>query len=381
MPELYDLVERRIGDYTPSPDLRERVNERAQRRRRTRRAGSALVAVVALAVVFGGLSRVLAPSRVVVFDQPDGEALTEPVVAPSSLSELREYAFHIADVPGFAQALRWEVTPDGQTTFVRWLEHNYEIRVGVHYQGMYQDEWPLSPQSVSVHDVTGYYVEGESFFDQPRTNARVVWEYARDSWAEVRVTGLPADLEGFNEGSFQELPPEAETRAALLEIAEAVRSGGSPVRFPFRLTAAPAPLPSGDTAWRMSVSHEGGAHWSATLGLGDPNASPSLWVTSGHKPHDCKDDMSEDSAPVETFTYRGHTGCLIRDTSGGQVHIVVLQVGAQQRSILMNLDGDAPPTPLTQYPLEDLKRLLAELTASSDDPNGWFDLPTALGAR
>src|SRR5688500_10224369 len=70
MPELYDLVEERIGDYTPSPDLRERVKEQAQRRRRTRRAGSALVAVVALAVVFGGLARVLAPSHVVLFGQP-----------------------------------------------------------------------------------------------------------------------------------------------------------------------------------------------------------------------------------------------------------------------------------------------------------------------
>jgi hypothetical protein len=46
----------------------------------------------------------------------------------------------------------------------------------------------------------------------------------------------------------------------------------------------------------------------------------------------------------------------------------------------MNLDADAPPAPLTDYAVDDLKRMLAGLTVTSDDPDGWFDLPSALGA-
>jgi hypothetical protein len=195
------------------------------------------------------------------------------------------------------------------------------------------------------------------------------------------VHGLDADLSGFNEGSFTELPPQAETHDALLAIAQAVGSGGPPARLPFRLAPPTPRWPAGDTAWRMGVTHEGGARWSATLGLGLQHAAPSIWVTSRDDAFECPDpDTTGASGRKEPFTYRGFAGCLIKKTTSGPVMVVVLQVGAQQRVALMNLDADAPPAPLTDYAVDDLKRMLADLTVTSDDPDGWFDLPSALGA-
>jgi hypothetical protein len=69
MPELHDLLERQAAGYEPPTDLRARVNERKRQRARNRRVGTAVAALTALAIVVGGLTRVLPPTRDVLFDQ------------------------------------------------------------------------------------------------------------------------------------------------------------------------------------------------------------------------------------------------------------------------------------------------------------------------
>jgi hypothetical protein len=77
----------------------------------------------------------------------------------------------------------------------------------------------------------------------------------------------------------------------------------------------------------------------------------------------------------EAFSYRGDAGCLQgTGEDGSQVSAVVLQVDGTER-IVHNYGS-----PLTGYEIEDLKRLLAEITvAPSTDMATWFDLRTAFG--
>ena len=64
MPELHDLLERRASGYGPPPDLFERVLDRRRRRDRTRRVGTALVALAIAAVALGGLLRAFSSGSV-----------------------------------------------------------------------------------------------------------------------------------------------------------------------------------------------------------------------------------------------------------------------------------------------------------------------------
>jgi hypothetical protein len=83
------------------------------------------------------------------------------------------------------------------------------------------------------------------------------------------------------------------------------------------------------------------------------------------------DNNGDNPAGTKKFTYRGHRGCVPIESSG-LVETVYLYVGDTIRSI------DIPGHKVV--PLEDLKRVLADITmAPSEEPATWFDLKTALG--
>ena len=310
---LVDFHDRIEAPDTP-PELDALRGQRLVRRRRT---GSVLAAAAAVALAVGIVQVTLSdgqrsqepapplPSPTVSSptEFSPSEWLTEPVLAPSSLSALREYGFHVAPLPGFVPKFEWELTADGQATWVRWVKHDHTAYVQVFYQRRYPRALPDSAVSVDVHGARGYYVEAD-VMGQPRGHASLLWEYAPDSWAAVDVDG------GLN---GQTLPAEPETRAALLAIAEAVGQGGPEVRLPFRLDALPASFPAANTAWTMSVGHHGGARWGATLELGDRSAAPTVAVISGQS-YPCRVDIDVAERP-EKFSYGGFQGCLVREAT------------------------------------------------------------------
>ena len=79
---------------------------------------------------------------------------------------------------------------------------------------------------------------------------------------------------------------------------------------------------------------------------------------------DCEGD--DGSLHPASFTYRGHSGCLVDGERIGlsldEAHVFIDFV-------------DADPRP----PINDMKQVLADLGVASDDPSTWFDLRTALG--
>ena len=218
--------------------------------------------------------------------------------------------------------------------------------VKVLYQGRTPEPLTGTSEDVTVNGLAGTYTEAvmaDGF------EARLSWQYAPDSWAEV---GISADGK-----------PPADLRQQYLTIAEAVRSGGRTLRVPVRFDSAPASLPAISKAHRVAFSGDDG-DWTMYVWLDDAMVSSTTAVDLG----ECLGEGGE--RQTDEFTYRGFRGCVVPN-------------GTQQR-IGLHLDGvdvtyDFDPG--AELPREDIKRLLAGVTVASAsyDPTTWFDLKTALG--
>lgn len=314
---------------------------RGRRRLRRRRGllaggvGLALASVLAAGALFTG-------ERAVERVQPAGQrGLVRPLVAPTSLLDIREVGFHVEPGPGLQVTDDWGIDRDLQRTNVVLGDGGPELGVAVYYQGMF----PGLPSTARRKDITVHGAAG-SYVEDVRPDywaAQVVWEYAPESWAEVSGRGLTA--------------PPPDLRSKLVAVAEAVRSGGKTVRVPVRFGTVPDSLPPITTAHSLDVSDSDG-EWLWWLSVGDI----SIWATS-RVGGEC---LGSDGRPqTEEFTYRGHPGCVVAGERIG-----------------LHLDGadvfvDYGPSP--DLPIEDMKRLLAELTVASNDRATWFDLDAALG--
>lgn len=380
----------RLVDYhghicAPSVPLAEDLRRGRRRVRRQRGvvaggvvvAVASVVAVVSLVVGADSGERTQPTGPASSHSSPDGLGLTTPLVAPTSLTDVRERGFHVEPLSGFyphGMGAAWAIDGEGQTQSLRWAEVADAVTVTVRYQGAppptdtYLDTYGWSHrENVTIHGRPGYYYEepGGMYGIGGAFAALVAWEYAPDSWAYVSAHSDRMD------------PGPARLRAALVEVAEAIRPGGEPVRVPMRARAFPSSLPP--------VSRPTGVH----LALGTPavDFGPHLTLTvrASTGPM-CV--PSPDGGGVESFTYRGHSGCLSGygatdqpppGTSFNNLDAISLKIGDTIRTftIVRNdyIDnGNAP-----EYPIADLKRALAGLTvAPLDDESTWFDLKAAL---
>jgi hypothetical protein len=312
-------------------------------RRRVRRNRGLLAGGMALglASVVAAVS-LLAGEKSVDRPQPvDAPGLTTPLVAPQSLLDIREVGFHVEPAPGFDASDDWGIDRDQQWTNVVLDDGGLDLGVAVYYQGMSPDLPDTGTrESVTVNGDAGTYVEE---IRSDYWGANLAWEYAPDSWAVVSGRGLTA--------------PPPDLRGKLLAVAEAVRSGGEAVRVPVRFGTVPESLPAIATAHSVNVSDADG-EWLWWLSVGDI----SLWATS-RAGGDC---LGSDGRPqTEEFTYRGIPGCLVAGERIG------LHLGDA------DVFFDYGPSP--GLPIEDMKRVLADLTVAPDDRATWFDLKTSLG--
>jgi hypothetical protein len=274
------------------------------------------------------------------------------LTAPQSLLDVREFGFHLAPAPGFEMIDDWSLGRYSQATRVR-LDGGVNLRVIVYYEGAAPFGTPPGREAVSVNGRAGRYSEEVHSGDGKGPgywSASAIWEYAPDSFAEV--------------SGGADAPVPADLRDKILPVAEAVRPGGKDARLPFRVGDWPASLPSLATTSGVSQRplDEG-----AAVSFGEL----SLSVTTDHVDSYCVDNNGDNPAGTKKFTYRGHRGCIPIEASGA-VETVYLYVGETIRSI--DIGGQKV------MPIEDVKRVLAEITmAPSDEPATWFDLKTALG--
>jgi hypothetical protein len=286
-------------------------------------------------------------------DQPqpaDRPGLSTPLVAPKSLLDIRELGFHVEPGPDVVVTDNIEIDQDRQVTDVKVHgdDGSTDVQVAVYYQGR-------SPQLPSTGTSEAVTVDGGAagtYVEDSRPNewaAHLVWQYAPDSWAEVFARGEPV--------------PPADLRSKLLTAAKAVRSGGETVRIPIRIATLPASLPSVTTAHSVSVTQFDGS-WTLWLSLNDDIA---LWATS-RTSTDCQ--ASAGSPHSESFTYRGHSGCLV----DGE------RIGLRLDTASVFFDYGAAD-PRARPSIRDMKQVLADLTVGTTDPATWFDLRTALGAE
>jgi hypothetical protein len=338
-------VLRRVVDYhdhisAPPVPL---ADDLRRGRGRVRRQRGLLVGGVAV-----GLASVVAVVSLVTggraADRPEPAGppgLTTPLVAPRSMVDIREAGFHVEPAPGFEVTDSWGLDPDLQRTDVVLGDGGARVTVTVYYEGRLAEASSTGAgEAVTVNGDAGTYDEED---DGEFWSARLAWEYAPDSWAEVTARGnVPA-------------PPDLRSR--FVAVAEAVRSGGPPVRVPVRFGTVPASLPDVATGHSLSVEYAGGA-WSWWLSVDDI----SIWATS-REDEECLG--SEGQPPTGEFRYHGHPGCVVAGERLG-LHL-------DNASVFF----DYGPSP--ELPMEDMKTLLGDLTVASDDPATWFDLETAMG--
>lgn len=345
---LVDYHDHISARHVPLADDLRRGRGRVRRNRGLLAAGAALGVVSMIAAVSlsdGGRSADDVP-------QPaHSPGLTTPLIAPKSLLDVRELAFHLAPAPGFETIDSWWLGRDRQATTVR-LDGGVNLWVYVYYEGAAPTMLP-GPEAVSVNGLAGRYSEETHSGDGKVPDswmASVLWEYAPNSWAQVSgqaYSAAPADL-----------------RDKILTVAEAVRPGGKAARLPFRVGDWPASLPS--LATTSGVSQR-----PLDEGVAVSFGELSLSVKTGQVDSYCVDNNGDNPAGTKEFTYRGHRGCIPIESSGA-VETVYLYVGETIRSI--DIGGQKV------VPIEDVKRVLAEITmAPSDEPATWFDLKTALG--
>ena len=235
----------------------------------------------------------------------------------------------------------WGLDPDLQQTTVALEDGGPELTVTVYYQGRFPEASATGTgEAVTVNGDAGTYDEEA---DGEFSGARLAWEYAPDSWAEVSGRGTT--------------PAPPDLRSKFVAVAEAVTSGGPPVRVPVRFGKVPESLPAVAAGHSLSVGHADG-DWSWWLSVGDI----SIWATS-RVGGECLG--SEGQPQTAEFTYRGHPGCVVAGERVG------LHLG--------NADVFFDYGPSPELPMQDMKALLADLTVASDDPATWFDLETSMG--
>jgi hypothetical protein len=382
MNDQLDVISRLVDyhDHISAPSAQVTDDLRRGRRRVRRRRGlvaggvalgvASVVAAVSLATGAdsgdrtepSGPSTSATPSAA-----PDGLGLTAPLVAPKSLLDVRELGFHVEPVPGFdPEGLGggWAIDDEGQTVTLRWGEVADEVTVNVRYPGASPGD-PYGSYShheaVTIHGVVAHYYEepGGFYGYQGAFAAYVAWEYAPDAWAYVSAHSDRGD------------PGSERLRSALIQVAEAVKPGGEPLRVPVRTDAFPASLPA--------VSSPDGVHL-ASDGSTDMVFGPlRLTVDPGAGRPSCD---GYDGGHVGTFIYRGHAGCVNGSDSTGPggkafntIDAVSLQIGDTVRTVVPSQDNSS-----LEYRIPDLKQALAGLTvAPLDNQSTWFDLKTALG--
>ena len=354
MPDLDQLLDTLVTDVsarTRAPGAPTAIKQ--AHRRRTK-------AVAAVAVMLAAAAAVIAGSAVTVtgldddrtgppLEQPEATknpGLTRPLIAPESLLDVRELGFHVAPVGGIEVSDSWGIDSDGQLTDV--VVGGHLAGVKVLYQGRSPRPLTGTSEDVVVNGLPGTYTENVR---SGLYTARLIWRYAPDSWAEVGISadGVP--------------PPDL--RQQYLTVAEAVRPGGRTLRVPVRFGSAPASLPAIAKAHRVDVGWNEG-DWTMLVWVDDVMVS----ATSAVAPAECLGDYGERQA--RRFTYRGHRGCVVPNGAPDQKR-AGLHLGEA------DVTYDFGPSP--QRPLEDIKRLLADVTVASSpyDPTTWFDLKTALG--
>jgi hypothetical protein len=328
----------------PGDDLRR--GRRRVRRNRGLLAGGAALAVASVVAAVSLFSGGPAAER----PQPAGPSgLTTPLVAPESLLDVRELGFHVEPGPDVVLTDSWGIDLDRQSTGVKLFggdSNGMELQVEVYYEGR---PWKLprtgTREPVTVNGVPGTYIEEGA--QGGRFHAAILaWEYAPDSWAAVSApwieSVLPSDL-----------------RSKMLTVAEAVRPGGEAVRVPVRVGTLPASLPPLKAAQGVSVQFWDG-NWQWWLSLDDAIQIHATAETGSV----CEAD--DGSYHPASFTYRGHSGCLV----DGE------RIGLSLDDAQVFIDFvDTEPKP----PMDDLKQVLADLTIAPADPATWFDLRTALG--
>lgn len=339
MSRLVDYHDHIAAPQVPVADDLHRGRRRVRRNRNLLAGGVALglASVIAVASLFTSQREADRPQPV----GPTG--LTTPLVEPQSLMDVRELGFRVEPAEEFTVSGSWAVdlSLDQQGTSVVFVDNGLELGVAVYFQGT-SAELPSAGtrEEITVHGDAGIYAEE---IRSDYWEAHLVWEYAPDSWAEVSGRGTAA--------------PPSDLRSRFLSVAEALRSGGTPVRVPVRFGAVPDTLPAVAEAFSVSVSDSGG-EWLWWLSIGDI----SLWAESAVG-GDC---LGSDGSPqTDEFSYGGHQGCVV----AGE------RVGVQQD----NGDVFFDYGPMPDLPLADMKRLLADMTVASDDRATWFDLRTSLG--
>jgi hypothetical protein len=273
--------------------------------------------------------------------------LTTPLVAPESPLYVSELGFHIESAPDLSVTDDWAIYRDRQSLSVQVVggdSSGMDLQVRVYYEGR-----PLklprtgTRQPVTVNGVPGTYTEQEGGRFH---GAILAWEYAPDSWAAVfsprmdRV--LPSDL-----------------RSKMLTAAEAVRAGGEALRIPVRVGTLPASLPSLKAAQGVSVQYWDG-DWQWALYLDD-----ATWIHATAETGSVVCEADDGSYHKASFTYRGHSGCLVDRQIG---------LSLDNAQVFIDFWGAGP-----KPPIDDQKQVLADLTVASGDPTTWFDLRTALG--
>lgn len=126
----------------------------------------------------------------------DPPGLTTPMLTPASLAQVREFGFRVETGPGYEMGDSWSHESDRQILSVRLADgddirtNNPELSVHVFYQGE-ASELPLpgTGEAVTVNGDPGTYVEESQDEDWW---ARLTWEYAPDSWAQVTGRGFGA---------------------------------------------------------------------------------------------------------------------------------------------------------------------------------------------
>ena len=347
MSRLVDYHDHISAPHVPVADDLRRGRGRVRRTRGLVAGGVALGLAGVIAVVSlsdGGRSADDVP-------QPaHSPALTTPLVAPESPFDVSELGFHIESAPDLRLTGGWAIDRDRQSVGVQVRSgesYGMELEVAVYYEGR-----PLklprtgTREPVTVSGIPGTYIEGTAqggTFHAPL----LAWEYAPDSWAAVSAgwfdRGVPPDL-----------------RSKMLTAAEAVRPGGEALRVPVRVGTLPASLPSLKAAQGVFVGgREGDWHWLLSLDDG-------IWIRATSETGSVVCEAGDGSYHKASFTYRGHSGCLVPGE----------QIGLSLDDAQVFIDFvDAEPKP----PLDDLKQVLAELTVGTSDPATWFDLRTALG--
>lgn len=346
MSRLVDYHDHISAPHVPVADDLRRGRGRVRRTRGLVTGGLALglAGVIAVVSLSDGRSAEDVP-------QPaHSPALTTPLVAPQSLLDVSELGFHIESTPDLRVTGGWAIDRDRQLVGVQVRSgesYGMELQVEVYYEGR-----PLKfsragrREPVTVNGVPGNYAE-KTAQDGTFHGAILAWQYAPDSWASVTAGWVD-----------RVLPPDL--RSKMLTAAEAVSPGGEALRVPVRVGTLPASLPSLKAAQEVRVQFWDG-DWQWWLSLDDAIHIHATAETGGVV---C--EAGDGSYHQASFTYRGHSGCLV---PGEQIGL-----GFDYAQVFIDF-VDAEPKP----PLDDLKQVLAELTVGTSDPATWFDLRTALG--